>query len=383
VQSIVPVPRQRFRVLDYARGIALLLMLISHSLELFPGNLRGGEWQAISALLLLTKAATPLFVFVFGMTMAFVYYERLLSDQGFAQLKTRMRRRALLAFLSFEFIVLVVETGQGTPTADIVYRMLYLKPGNWAEVLNFYVVILLIGPWLIRWWRSASFWFRIATIPALYLLGMLLAQVQVPQGLFVIKNIIASYPQSQPTTLPLDTFPVLQLSSFYLIGLSVGEFLFNQLTSNRISRVWRILGTAIPAGFLLSYLITADSPRDYLKKMALDQYRFPPEPAYVLFGLASVVVVTCVCLYQMQIRQSTSWVVRAVELLGRHSLLTFNIQYVLLFTVYGLSFDGLHKQSFLSSMLNTVILVAACMGIVWLWERARTMRHNRAVATIS
>jgi Acyltransferase family len=391
LQEELPTPQQdhsaplrtRFRMLDYARGIALLLMLVSHSLELFPGNLDGNEWQLISVMLLFTKAATPLFVFVFGMTMAFVYYDQLLTGEGFVHLKKRMRRRAVLAFLSFELIVIVVETANRTSVADTVRRMVYLRPGNWAEVLNFYFVILLVGPWLIRWWRSASPWLRTLTIPALYVLGMLLGQIQVPENLFVIKNIIAGYPHSEIRTAPLDTFPVLQLSSFYLVGLSLGEFLFKELKVNQWRRPFTILGPIIPVGFFASYLISADSIRDYLRKMALDQYRFPPELVYILFGLSSVVTISLVCLYQLQIRQSNSFVVRAIEMIGRHSLFTFNVQYVLLFSVCGLSFDMLHKQSFLLSLTNTVIVILACGGIAWFWERNRTARRSAVRSAIS
>jgi len=201
-------------------------------MQLLPGNVRPEDWTRISAILLLTKAATPLFVFVFGMTMAFAYYERILLPDGAVFLRQHMWRRALLAFLSFEFLVIVVETASQTPFLSIVGRLLYLRPGNWAEVLNFYIVVLLIGPWVVRWWRETPMWIRLLVVPLLYLLGMLLAQVPLPSEMFVLKNIIASYPPSSKAKAVLDTFPVLQLSSFFLIGLSVGQYLFEQLKVN-------------------------------------------------------------------------------------------------------------------------------------------------------
>jgi uncharacterized membrane protein YeiB len=381
MQLLNPVAgRPRFRMLDYARGIALLLMLVSHALELFPGNLQGNEWSLVSALLLFTKASTPLFVFVFGMTMAFVYYEQLLTEEGFVRLKKRMRRRALLAFLSFEFIVFVVETAQGTSSVAIVRRMAYLQPGNWAEVLNFYVVVLLVGPWVIRWWRNEPPWVRILAIPVLFSVGTVLARFDVPANLFVAKNILTGYPSTQTATAPLDSFPVLQLSAFYLIGLSIGEYLFKQLKSDDFGTVFVVLGSAIPIGILASYLVASDPILEYLRKMALDQYRFPPELAYVLFGLASVLAITLLCLYQLQVRRSVSWPVRAIELIGRHSLFTFNLQYVLLFSVCGLGLDILHRQSILQSLLSLAVVIAICMSIVLLWER---WRMKRLPSTIS
>ncbi len=356
-------------MLDCARGTALLLMLVSHSLELFPGNLDAGDWARINAILLLTKAATPLFVFVFGTTMAFVYSNQMLTPEGFAKIKRRMWRRALFAFLSFEFLVIVIETADKTPLASIWERMMYLRPGNWAEVLNFYIVVLLIGPWLMRWWRGTSKAIRILVVPVLYIAGSLFARLPVPSYLFVVKNIIAGYPPSGSPDIPLDTFPLLQLSSFYLVGLSLGEYLHAGQHINRWRQAFRLAGACILLGLLLSYFASGDSMIVYMKNLALDHYRFPPQISYVLFGLASVLAVTLCCLWLVQVKNWTGLPVRVIELLGRHSLFTFNLQYILVFTVYQLMLGQLHRQTLLLSLVHTLIVTGACVAMVWLWER--------------
>jgi uncharacterized membrane protein len=355
-------------MLDCARGIALLLMLVSHAMELFPGNIQHDDWLYVNAILLLTKAATPLFVFVFGMTMAFVYYRRVLTQDGFATVKRRMWRRALLVFLSFEFLVVVVETASKTQPTAIVERMLYVRPGNWIEVLNFYIVVLLIGPWVLRWWRTTPIGIRLLIIPVLYGLGVLFSQIPVPSYLFVLKNIIAGYEFSDQRTL-LDTFPLLQLSSFFFAGLSLGESLFNEGHTIQWRRVWWLTPLFVLVGVLASYLVSGDAIRTYIGNIALDHYRFPPRLPYILFGLSSVFGVTLLCLWFVQIRNSTWFVIRTLELLGRHSLFTFNLQYVLLFTVYGLFLGLLHQQSVPVAVFNTGIVVGACIVVVWGWER--------------
>lgn len=346
-------------------------MLVSHSMQLLPGNVQPGDWTRISAILLLTKAATPLFVFVFGMTMAFVYYDKILLPDGSVFLRRHMWRRALLAFLSFEFLVIVVETASQTPAPSIVKRLLYLRPGNWAEVLNFYVVVLLIGPWVVRWWRRTPLWWRCLVVPLLYLIGAFLAQVPVPSELFVLKNIITSYPLSSRSEAVLDTFPVLQLSCFFLIGLSLGQYLFEQEKVDDLRRAFALLGLFVLVGGLSSFFLSGDSTRDFLRDMALDRYRFPPQIPYVLFGLSSVLAITMYSLWAVHVRNSTNFIIRMIELLGRHSLFTFNLQYVLLFTVYGLMLGLQHQLSFPASLMNTCLVVVVCVTIVWIWERRR------------
>lgn len=355
-------------MLDCARGSALLLMLVSHAMELFPGNIQRGDWLYVNAILLLTKAATPLFVFVFGMTMAFVHYPRVITQDGFAAVKRRMWRRALLVFLSFEFLVIVVETASKLQLTAIVERMLYVRPGNWIEVLNFYIIVLLIGPWVLRRWRTAPIGIRLLIIPALYGLGVFFSQISVPSYLFEFKNIIAGYEFSNAQA-HLDTFPLLQLSSFFLAGLSSGEYLFNKSHAIQWRRLWWLTGLCVFVGVLASYLVSGDAIRTYIGNIALDHYRFPPQLPYVLFGLSSVFSVTLLCLWFVQIRNSTWFVIRALELLGRHSLFTFNLQYVILFTVYGLFLDLLHQQSVAVAVLNACIVVGACIAAVWGWER--------------
>ncbi|MEK9137912.1 MAG: heparan-alpha-glucosaminide N-acetyltransferase domain-containing protein, partial [Bacteroidota bacterium] len=216
--------RPRFRALDGARGVALVLLVFSHGMQLFP------SWEAMSSLehrlvdsiLFLTKVSTPLFVWVFGMTMAYVYFDQLENADRFQRLKWRVWRRALYVFVVHQFLVIVIDTYERAPIEQIISRLLYQRLGYWIEVLNFYLVILLITPWVLRWWRRAPLWLRFVIVPALYSLGFILSNVHVHQTIFVWKDVITGHPGS-------DTFPVLQFSSFYLVGLSFGEFLFEKV----------------------------------------------------------------------------------------------------------------------------------------------------------
>lgn len=191
-------------------------------MTLFPSGLGPYEQDVVAVIVMTTKAAPPLFVFVFGLTMAYVYSEQVMTPEGFAHVRRRLWTRALFAFLSFELIVLVVETANGSTLHVIFERMTYRRPGSWAEVLNYYAVVLLTAPWFLRLWQKAPMNYRILSIPVLYVAGVLLSHVAVPGSLFVLKNIITSYPLSEVSTVRLDSFPVLQFSAFCLVGLLLG-----------------------------------------------------------------------------------------------------------------------------------------------------------------
>ena len=218
----VELRRPRIRTFDGARGFALLLAIVAHAMTLFPSGLGPYEQDVVAVIVMTTKAAPPLFVFVFGLTMAYVYSEQVMTPEGFAHVRRRLWTRALFAFLSFELIVLVVETANGSTLHVIFERMTYRRPGSWAEVLNYYAVVLLTAPWFLRLWQNAPMSYRILSIPVLYVAGVLLSHVAVPGSLFVLKNIITSYPLSEVSTVRLDSFPVLQFSAFCLVGLLLG-----------------------------------------------------------------------------------------------------------------------------------------------------------------
>jgi uncharacterized membrane protein len=366
VLSLSPrVARPRLRTLDGVRGVALLLLIISHCLQLLPTwELSQVEYRAVNGFLFLTKVATPLFVWVFGMTMAYVYFDQLDQPAKFAQLKRRLWKRALLVFLSHQILVIVIETSNHSPFNQIIGRLLYVRLGFWIEVLNFYFVILLISPWLLRWWRNTPPLVRACVIPMPYLLGYLLAPTPVSPALAVIKDTITGSPGS-------DTFPVLQFSAFYLVGLTFGEFLFEKLPSRNYATVFRTSALIALECALVSFLWSGLSLKEYLKAIAADTYKFPVAPPYIFLGFAGIFIVTISCLWFFEVRQTRNVWTHIIELLGRHSLLTFVLQYVLLFTVYGLLFNVLNTLTFLETFVNALIILVLSLMTVWVWERIK------------
>jgi hypothetical protein len=343
-------------------------MLVSHTLELLPGNLQPHQWPVINGVLLLTKAATPLFVFVFGMTSGFVYTPRLAQPDGRRMVRNRLLQRALAVFLSFEFLVVIVETAEGAGISEIVGRLLYIRPGFWIGVLNYYLVILLVGVWVLRGWKRMSLWSKALLLPALYWSGVAISYVEVPELLVGIKNIVAGYPPVEGDSVRLDTFPVMQLSSFFLAGLWFGDELFARRTAGSHARFLNRTLVLSIAGFAVSWLISADPLREYLKNMALDRYRFPPEIPYVVFGLSSVFILSALNVRLNAPGGRFRLAMRWLELFGRNSLMTFNLHYVVLFTGYGLGLGMIRAQSLGATLMHAGVVVAVCTGAVWLWE---------------
>lgn len=362
--DVRPAKPPRLRALDAARGWALVFMILLHSLSLFlDPEAPPRAYQILSVVFFFAKVATPLFIWVFGMTMAYVYVDQLNDPARFARFWRHMWVRAGWVLLSREFLVLVVDLGEGQPAGYILKRLLFLQAGSWIEVLNFYTVLLLVAPWLLRGWRVAPGWARLGAAVLMYGLGRLLAHVPVPELGLAVKNMLVGYVPGAFGEAQPDTFPVFQLSVFFFGGLLAGEYLGRCVRARTFTRL--LVGGLILAGlgFVFSLLVAGLSPARYITAIAYDQFKYPPSLPYLGYGLAMALVVSLVCVTLESIFELKLRPLRWVELLGRNSLFTFNFHYVLLFAVGGLGLDLLQHQSLARSLLGAgVVLLASLAG---------------------
>lgn len=347
-------------------------MIVTHSLPLFlaPSQPRW-VYEALSCLLLFTKCATPLFIWIFGMTMAYVYFERIGDAGQAAKLRVRLWKRAGWVFLSREFLVLIVDLGEGRPTDDIIRQLLYVQTGAWVEVLNYYLILLLLGPWLLRAWRSAPNWLRMGALVALYGAGQALARIEVPAGWMALKNILVGYAAGAFGNEQMDTFPVFQLSSFYLGGLLWGEHLIKVMRARSWPLFLRVGAGTAAVSFALSFAWAGLSPDHYVTAIAYDQFKYPPTLPYVFYGVAGAMAVNVLWIWLLEIRGLDHPAFRLVETLGRNSLFIFNFQYVLLFVAGGMCLGLLNRQSAAGSLALTVGVVLACLAGAAVWDRKK------------
>jgi uncharacterized membrane protein len=362
----------RLRALDAARGWALIFMILIHGFSLFldPAS-PARDYAVLSVIFFLTKVTAPLFIWMFGMTMAYVYRDQLADPAKFERLKHRLLVRAGWVFLSREFLVLVVDLDEGRSAYFILKRLLFLQTGDWIEVLNFYTILLLLGPWVLRAWRRAPLLARLGAMAVMYGLGWALSHVPVPEFAVGIKNILVGYPVGAIVGEPPDTFPLFQLSVFFFAGLLAGEYLVAVM---RVRAFTRLLAGGLALALLafgMSLLMAGTSISHYVTAIAYDRYKYPPNLAYIFYGLALTLAVNVFCIWLQVVRGIDNGVLRMVELLGRNSLFTFNVHYFLMFTVCGMELGQLKHYSLLGSSLPVALILLVCLVGARLWEGVR------------
>lgn len=378
--SLLAQKKPRLRALDAARGIALVLMIVIHGLALFlePHQSRA-VYATISALFLFTNIAPPLFVWIFGATMAYLLLEKIGDLTQLKKIRAHQWKRAFWIFLSREFLVVVVGLWEEKSAHNIIRQLLYLETGEWIEVLNCFLILLLASPWLMRLWRRSPLPARIALMAGFYAVGRALAQVDVPENMVALKNILVGYSGDTVAGTHPDTFPVFQLSVFYFGGLLWGQHLRAAKPRESLSNpLW--IGTGLAFfSLIVSVLLAGLPPHGFVTAIAYDQFKYPPNLPYIFYGFAGAILASAAAYWTTEIRETQNLIVRAIETLGRNSLFVFSLQYVLLFTFGGIGLNLLKHESFMNSILLTVGAILLCVAAARAWEliKKRT-RDTRA-----
>jgi hypothetical protein len=170
--------QSRIAFFDAARGLAIVLALLSHGLATFAvWPHLGPLWNV--AIRLATASATPTFILLFGAMLELVYHRRALSD-GPAVIRRRLLRRSLHCYLAYLATVAAgVVSGRDTP-AEAVAAAFFLDNTRFGNILKFYAAALLVAVALLELRRRRGIAVTVAAGVALWLLVPLLDHLPWP-----------------------------------------------------------------------------------------------------------------------------------------------------------------------------------------------------------
>jgi len=136
-------PERRIVFVDAARGLAVALALYIHSLATF------GSWYRLPLLgqglvRLITSAATPTFVVLFGAMLEMVYYRGLVQG-GAARVRTRLLHRSWSCYVAYLATVAASVLGGRRGVLHGVAAALSLGDSQYGNILKFYAFALLLA----------------------------------------------------------------------------------------------------------------------------------------------------------------------------------------------------------------------------------------------
>ena len=138
----------RLSFIDFARTYAVFLALLAHVL-LMTGFFKELGEQGLY-IKQFTRMATPMFVFMFGFMVEFVYVDKA-KKLGFSSIARRLTIRSLQCFLAFALTAFSAVIAGHESIADFVRSLALFGDSTLGNILRTYAILLLaVVPLLIR-----------------------------------------------------------------------------------------------------------------------------------------------------------------------------------------------------------------------------------------
>lgn len=357
----LPAGQERIEAIDLARGIAIALMILSHTVSGLLGIDQVPD-RGMVPIHLLTKFSSSLFIVVFGIALAVAFLPKT-DATDWPQRRLRLLLRGLEVLFWYK-VLTVVEMLPSFPVADIVDTLLYQRSAIWVEILGFYAIALLWLPWVLPLWRRMPLCSRLASPLASALLAGWLERHFGFWGVEPLKAILVEdadhYTWGQLSRLPL-----------VMLGLLIGEAVLRchdkPALWRRLVNVLATVGMSMLLGFVAmswSGLYAA------LRAVAHNAGKHPPELAFMLFSLGGALVILAMCLLGGARAAAR---LRPIALIGADALKAFIFHIVVIFGLLRWLLEGWQVYSYPQVLGIGILLVPATA--VWImltrWVKAR------------
>ncbi|SDI80788.1 acyltransferase family protein [Billgrantia gudaonensis] len=356
----LPPARGRIAAIDLARGVAIALMILSHTASGLLGIDALPDWGLVPVHLL-TKFASSLFITVFGIALSVAFLPHTeTSDWPRRRLKLLLRGLEVLFWYK---VLTVVEMLPLYEPQDILDTLLYQRFPIWVEILGFYAIALLWLPWVLPLWRRLPLVSRLVLPPAVALLSGWLEGHVGFWGVEPLKALLVEdddhYAWGQLARLPL-----------VMLGLLIGEALLRTRESPAMRHLLLALGgggVALLAGFVLVSLPELDPA---LTAVARNTGKHPPEPSFVLFSLGGALAILALCLAG---GERAARALRPLAVIGSDALMAFIFHIVAIFLVLRFLLGAWQAYSYPQVLGIALALILGSAGWIAMvgWMRQR------------
>ncbi len=362
----------RIAGIDIARGIAIYLMIQSHTVKGLMFFRDMPDW-GVMPMHTLTKISSSLFVLVFGVTLGVIFLPRTLTDKWY-KTRNHLWFRALVVTFWYKVLILV-QTFQTRDSQVIIDMLLYRRFPDFVEILNFYSWILLVIPVLLPLWRKMPIWAGLLMTGGLVLLGQLLAAHWDFFGLVQVKAIVVEAPGN-------FCYGLLTRGPLALFGVFLGDLIGRadnfHIRRRQVVYFCLALGTALLVTFFSLY---HQEVVKVLTDIARNRGKHPPQFFFISFSLGGSLILLGVCLL---IGKKGPWILKPFELLGRESLVCFVFHICVIFI--GLRWllalkrvNRVPQVTYAQALWLTLAVTLACLGVAMLNTARKRRKRSRQI----
>ncbi|MCP1315195.1 MULTISPECIES: acyltransferase family protein [unclassified Halomonas] len=359
---VLPRLERRIEAIDLARGIAIALMILSHTVSGLVGIPNVPEWGMVPVHLI-TKFSSSLFILVFGVALAVAFLPRT-QDEEWPRRRLKLWLRALEVWFWYKALTIVEMLPFNAP-ADIVTTLLYGNFAIWVEILGFYAIALLWVPLVLPLWARAPLWSRLATIALLAALSVWLQGFDFG-GNAILKALLVDHEDYY-------TWGQLSRAPLVLIGLLIGETALRcageRADRRRLVLTLLALGAAMVGAFFVLAAVDGDVHAAMLA-IANNVGKHPPGLAFMLFSVGGAFVLLGLALAG---GATAAKALLPLTLVGSDALKAFIFHIVMIFLVLRFLLERNGVYTYAETLGVGVLLILGAALWIWLtrWIAAR------------
>ena len=357
----LPTLPDRVEAIDLARGIAIALMILSHTVSGLLGIRQVPDWGMVP-IHLITKFSSSLFILVFGIALAVAFLPKV-GMPDWPQRRLKLILRGLEVLFWYKALTIVEMLPLYTPQ-EILETLRYQRFAIWVEILGFYALVLLWLPWVLPLWCRMPLWSRLLAPVAVGVLSVMLERHFHFWGNEILKALLVEdddhYTWGQLARLPL-----------VLGGLLIGEAIlrwYGEPVTRRRLVLWLAgIGAVCVLGFVGLSLPELD---EALMAVARNAGKHPPAVPFMLFSVGGALVIMALCL--LGGRQAARWL-KPLTLIGSDALRAFIFHIVAIFLVLRLLLDAWQVYRYPQVLGIALVLILLTAGWIVLirWFRER------------
>lgn len=365
----------RLDALDSARGFAIALMVMSHTVKGLLPFTALPDWGLVPVHLF-TKFSSTLFLLVFGISVAVAYVPRVWTSQ-WPKVRRSLWMRGLLVLLSYKVLTLV-QMFERYEREYIVDTLLFLRFTDFAEILQFYGWLLLLMPLFLPAWRWLSLWQQLGVAWALGFVGFLLREHYDFGGIWQLKAILVEHDDA-------FCFGLLTRGPMVLVAMAFGGILSADPVLQR-QRMQTLSSAAVVLGIMGLTLFLGmywDDLATVAPALARNYGKHPPRIIFMSFSAGGAFLLFGLIAKARGVLHSALWPFRV---LGKQSLFCFNAHLVVLFVGFRWTMGLRHEVSYPHALALTGVNLLACgagaAGWGWVKSAFKPARRRAAIHTV-
>ncbi|MFZ7095245.1 heparan-alpha-glucosaminide N-acetyltransferase domain-containing protein [Luteimonas dalianensis] len=346
----------RIEAIDFARGLAVALMILSHGTNALLPFSDFPDWGQVPVHAL-TKFSSSLFVIVFGVALAVAFVPKV-GQEDWPRRRNRLLRRGLVVLPWYKLLT-VVEMYELHERDAIVDTLLYRDFPSFVEILGFYAIALLWVPFLLPLWARAPALLRWVSPALMALAGWWLLENFDFWGVPQLQALIVEHPDYY-------TWGQLARGPLILLGLLIGGLLLRAYDDpgRRMALAGGLAGAGVVALAAFA-LLAGDDVTGQIREIAGNAGKHPPGLLFMLYSVGGALALLGLAIAGGELL--ARWL-RPLTLIGSDALMAFAFHIVVIFVLLRDVLGYYQTVSYEYALLLALLLIPATAVFIWLLQ---------------